>query len=233
MDGCAKTQNLEKALIIYEDMLKNGIKRSNVTYSILIKLYANNKMEDQALQILDEMIKNCIKPGIIVYTCLIQTCLKSKKFEKAASLFEQLKKDGLNPDHVLYNTITNGCLYHKKWDMAASYTIESFSKNIKMATDIYKIVLDKLTQHYVNIPMSQKCDYASKILTCLKERGITIEDSVFEKVSRMIYKNQGVKVNGEYDTKSHSSYFNNNYEGGNRKDHNKDQLKWQRKNYNL
>jgi len=98
-----------------------------------------------------------------------------------------------------------------------------------LATDIYKTVLDKMTQHYVNIPMSQKCDFASKILTCLKERGITIEDNVFEKVTRMIYKNQGGKFNN-YNS-SQSNFNNNSYEGGNRKDHNKDQLKWQRKNY--
>ena len=231
LDGCAKTRNLEKALCIYEDMQKNGIKRSNVTFSILIKLYANNRMEDKALQILDEMIKSNIRPGIIVYTCLIQTCLKSKKFEKAICLFEQLKKNGLKADHVLYNTITNGCLFHKRWDMAATYTLESFTRNIKMATDIYKTVLDKLTQHYVNIPMSQKCDFASKILTFLKERGISIEDSVFEKVTRMIYKNQGGKFNGNYESNQTSYINNNSYEGGNRKDHNKDQLKWQRKNY--
>jgi pentatricopeptide repeat protein len=231
LDGCAKTQNLEKALTVYEDMQKNGVKRSNVTYSILVKLYANNKMEDKALQVLDEMIKNNIRPGIIVYTCLIQTCLKGKRFEQAVYLFEALKKDGLNPDHVLYNTITNGCLYNKKWEMAANYTLEALGRNIRMAHDIYRTVLDKLTQHYVTIPTSQKCDLASKILTYLKEKGIDVEETVFEKVTRMIYKNQGVKVNNNYDNKSHSSYFNNNYEGGNRKDHNKDQLKWQRKNY--
>jgi len=48
----------------------------------------------------------------------------------------------------------------------------------------------------------------------------------------MIYKNQGGRVNTNYDTQSNNqSYFNNNgYQGGNRKDYNKDQLKWQRKN---
>jgi pentatricopeptide repeat protein len=231
LDGCAKTGNLDKALIVYDDMQKNGIKRSNVTFSIMIKLYGNNKMEDKAFQILDEMIKSNIRPGIIVYTCLIQTCLKSNKFERAINLFEKLKEDGLKADHVLYNTITNGCLFHKRWELAAQYTLESFSRNIKIATDIYKTVLDKLTQHYVNIPMSLKCDFASKILTCLKERGISIEDNVYEKVTRMIYKNQGGKFNNNDSRVQFSNINNNTFQGGNRKDHNKDQLKWQRKNF--
>lgn len=230
LDGCAKTQNLEKALIIYGDMEKNQIKKSNVTYSILIKLYANNKMQDQALQVLDEMLKNNVKPGIIVYTCLIQTCLKSKKFDQAIYLFECLKKDGLNPDHVLFNTIVNGCLYNKKYDLACVYTLESLNYNVKMAFDIYKTLLEKLIMNYVNIPISQKCDYASKILNLLKQKGITIDDETYEKVTRMIYKNQGGKVTSSENKNFASNFNNNGYQGGNRNDYNKDQLKWQRKN---
>lgn len=86
--------------------------------------------------------------------------------------------------------------------------------------------------HYVNIPQGQKCDFASKILNALKQKGISIDDETYDKVTRMIYKNQGGRVNNNYDTQSNNqSYFNNNgYQGGNRKDYNKDQLKWQRKN---
>ncbi len=232
LDGCAKTRNLDKALIVYADMQKNQVKKSNVTYSILVKLYANNGQEDIALQILDEMLLNGIKPGIIVYTCLIQTCLKSKKFDRAVKLFECLKKDGLSPDHVLFNTIVNGCLYNKKWDLACVYTLESFNYNVKMALDIYRTVLEKLTMHYVTIPQGQKCDFASKILNALKQKGISIDDETYDKVTRMIYKNQGGKVNGNYDTRANNRvYFNNDgYQGGNRTDYNKDQLKWQRKN---
>jgi len=43
LDGCAKTNNLERALSVYEDMRKGNCNRSNVTYSILVKLYANAK----------------------------------------------------------------------------------------------------------------------------------------------------------------------------------------------
>jgi len=195
LDGCAKTQNFEKALSIFEDMKKLNIKRSNVTYSILVKLYANNKLEDKALQILDEMVLNGIKPGIIVYTCLIQTCFRSKRFDQAIKLFECLKSDGLKPDHVLFNTVINGCLFNQKWDLACRYTLESFEFNVKIAYDIYRSVLEKLTMNYCNLKTSLKCDYATKILKELKERGIKIEDETYQKVARMIFKNQGIKIN--------------------------------------
>jgi len=245
LDGCAKTNNLERALSVYSDMNKNGCKRSNVTYSILVKLYSNSKQEDKALQILDEMVANKIKPGIIVYTCLIQTCLRGKKFDQAIKLFEDLKADQLKPDHVLFNTVVNGCIFNQKWELACKYTLESFDYNVKIAYDIYRNVLEKLTMNYCNLKINLKCDYATRILKELKEKGIKVEDDTYQKVARMIFKNQGVKINlsmtkdeesrfqsnqtnaNNYQSNGYKSY--NNFDGGKR-DGNKDELKWQRKN---
>jgi len=259
LDGCAKTGNFDRALAVYQDMKNSNIQGSNVTYSILVKLYANNKMEEKALQILDEMVSKNIKPGIIVYTCLIQTCLRAKRFDQAIKLFENLKSDGLKPDHVLFNTIVNGCLYNQRWELACKYTLESLQFNVKMAYDIYRNVLEKLTMNYCNMKTNSKCEYATKILKELKEKGVRIEDETYQKVARLIFKNQGVKINlntskspERRGVNNFSGYnnFNNNftnnntnissginnfnsykqYNSENKRDSNKDQLKWQRKN---
>ena len=66
------------ALKVYQNMRTLRIKPSNVTYSILIKIYGKQKNLGKALGILEEMKKEGVKPGLIVYTCLIQTCIKSK-----------------------------------------------------------------------------------------------------------------------------------------------------------
>lgn len=232
LDGCAKTNNLDKALSIYEDMKKNEIRCSNVTYSILVKLYANAKMENKALDILDEMVANNIKPGIIVYTCLIQTCLRSKKFEKAIELFESLIANNLNPDHVLFNTVVNGCLFNQRWELACKYTLLSFTFNVKMAYDIYKSVLEKLTMHYCNLRSDLKCEYSSQILKELKDRGLTVDDETYQRVAKMLYKSKGIKLNLENNstaTKSNQKVSYNNFDNSSKRDNNKDQLKWQRK----
>lgn len=232
LDGCAKTNNFEKAISIYAEMTKNNIKKSNVTYSILVKLYSNNKMSDKALQIMDEMVANNIKPGIIVYTCLIQTCLRNKKFEQAVKLFEQLKKDGLRADHVLYNTIVNGCLYNSRWALACDYTLESFEKGIRMAEDIYNNVLNKLTMHYCDLKPAIKCEYATRILKDLKERNLNIDEETYQKVAKMAYKTQGIKMSQSSGNNSNQGNVSNQYgnsQNNYKRDNTKDQLKWQRK----
>ena len=78
LDGCCKSNEIEMALKVYQNMRTLRIKPSNVTYSILIKIYGKQKNLGKALGILEEMKKEGVKPGLIVYTCLIQTCIKSK-----------------------------------------------------------------------------------------------------------------------------------------------------------
>ena len=140
LDACAKTGNYSLAMEVIEDMNKSTIKKSNVTYSILIKIFSNNKEDEKAIKVFEEMKANGIKPGLIVYTCLIQTCFKSKKFSLGVELFEDMKKMGLKPDHVLFNTIVNGSTYNQNLEVACKYTIESFDYNVRMADEIYNNV---------------------------------------------------------------------------------------------
>ena len=226
LDGCAKTGSIEKATLIYNDMKSKNINRSNVTYSILIKLFSNSRQEEKALSLLDEMIQNKIKPGLIVYTCLIQTCLKTKKFEQAINLFEQMKSQNLTPDHVLYNIIVNGCLYNSHWDFACQYTLETFNVNVRMADDIYLNVLDKLCAKYCNLKVSTKCEYLTNIIKELKNKGFKIDYEILAKASKLIYITQGKKINFSPEKTSVKSSF----EKGKKSDANKDQLSFNRKN---
>jgi pentatricopeptide repeat protein len=226
LDGCAKTNNLEKAILIDNDMKLNNVERSNVTYSILIKLYSNSRQEEKALNLHNEMIKKNIKPGLIVYTCLIQTCLKSKKFEKAIELFEMMKNQGLSPDHVLYNIVVNGCLYHSRWEQACRYTLETFKVNIKIADDIYRNVIDKLCSKYCNMQVNKKCDYLAQIIKELKDHCVEVDYDVVSVAAKLIYKTQGKKISFS-PMKSQTATNFNRYQ---KNDNNKDQLNSYRKN---
>lgn len=195
LDGCVKTGNYKKANEVYSDMLAHGVKCSNVTYSILVKLYANQGENEKCFDILSEMRTKGIKPGIIVYTCLIQSSFKSKNSKKAVELFETLKSEGLQPDYVLYNTIVNGCLYHSRWEDACKYTLESFDRNVRMGYNIYKNVLEKLSMGYCNMNIDLKCEVATKIVKQMKDKGLTIDDKTYKKISKMIYKNNSTTQN--------------------------------------
>jgi len=141
-----------------------------------------------------------------------------------------MKKDGLKPDHVLYNTIVNGCLYNQKLELACHYMIDSFNYNVKMADDMYNLVLEKISSQYCKMKSSEKAEYAANIVKLLKERGFVINYNVYSEVAKMIYKIQGVKISFENNDKE-TSNWNKKYDDEYKKNGNKDQLTYQRKNY--
>merc|ERR1719188_2666008 len=50
--GCAKQPNVELAKRLYSDMIASGVKPSNATFSILIRLYSQCKLLDEAVDML-------------------------------------------------------------------------------------------------------------------------------------------------------------------------------------
>lgn len=64
------------ALKCYQNMKKLKIKASNVTYSILAKIYQKLGQIDKVLAITSDMKTEGVKPGVFVYTCVIQTCIQ-------------------------------------------------------------------------------------------------------------------------------------------------------------
>lgn len=76
LDGCLKANEMDMALKCFKNMKKLKIKASNVTYSILAKIYQKMGEIDKALGILDEMKEEGVKPGVFVFTCMIQTYIQ-------------------------------------------------------------------------------------------------------------------------------------------------------------
>ena len=221
LDGCVKQNHFDKAIEIYSDMKKLNITPSNVTYSILIKLFATNKKEEKALSLLDEMKANNIKPGVIVYTCLIQMCFKTRRFDEGIKLFEEMKANNIKPDHVIFNIVVNGCLYHHAYELACKYTLESFSFNVKIASEIYTNVLKQIISNYCDMRKHLKCEYSSQIVKELKDRGVDIDYEIYSKVAKFIFKVKGVKLN--LNNSSKTEWTNEEYD--NNKNANKDELR--------
>ena len=123
-----------------------------------------------------------------------------------------MKRDNLQLDHVVYNIIINNCMYNYQWDLACKYTFESFDKNIKIADDMYRLLLENLTSKYCNLRRNVKSEYISQILRLLKEKNVYLDNSIYQITAKFFYKNQAQKIiNQEYD----NSYNNHNYNNNN------------------
>jgi len=80
LDGLLKTGKYDEALEIYNDMKKANVRRSNATFSILIKIYSKQDNVDKAIEVYKEMISEKMKPSLITYTSILQILIKKRKF---------------------------------------------------------------------------------------------------------------------------------------------------------
>lgn len=227
LDGMLKSEKYEDALKIYDHMKQMGIKKSNATYSILIKIHSKMNSVTKAVEVYNEMLESGIKPSLITYTSIIQILIKSKRIQNAIEIFDEILSNELLPDQVMYNVIINGCIFNGRLNDACRFLLQSFTSNIRLCEDVYRNTLCNLLTNKI-MEFNYKIELTMKICKELKNRGYKIDYELYYKVMKMIYKNNGRKADNyaqketdEYKTSVESSkalekpkYYNKKYSKG-------------------
>ena len=193
LDGMLKAEKYDEALKVYDHMRTNGVKKSNATYSILIKIYSKQNSVTQAVEVYNEMLEAEIKPSLITYTSILQILIKSKRIQNAIEIFDEILFNELSPDQVMYNVIINGCIFNGRLSEACRFLMKSFVANLKLCSDVYKNILNNLLTNKI-MNFDQKIEITMKICKELKNRGLKIEYELYYRVMKMIYKSNGRKA---------------------------------------
>jgi pentatricopeptide repeat protein len=229
LDGLLKSMRYEDAMKVYEDMRKQDVKRSNATFSILIKIHSKMDNVEKAVEVYNEMIAEKMKPSLITYTSMIQILIKTKRIQNAIDIFDEILKLKLTPDQVMYNVIINGCVFNGRLDEACRFLFESFKANIKLCNDVYKNVLNNLLTNRLMDP-NYKNDITLRLCKELKTRGLKIDYELYYKVMKMIYKSHGKQseqiIQKEVD--DYKKSVNQSYE----EEHNNERKNYYKKDYN-
>jgi len=132
LNGCSKNNKVSYAETVFQSMRELGVKPSNVTFSILVKMYGKAKMLDKAAEIMDLMeVEYKEKPNLFVYTCLIQACVQNMQVKRGWDLFHSMQEKGIEPDAVTYGTLIHGCVYANKFDLAMTLVKRAYNLEIK------------------------------------------------------------------------------------------------------
>lgn len=120
LDGCAKRQMRGLAENVMNDMNTSGIVPSNITLSILVKLYGRCRDLDRAFELVEELSqKHGFQVNTHVYTCLMSACMANGSMDRAKGVFRQMQEKGCVPDAKTYETLVQGCLRSGDMVMAA------------------------------------------------------------------------------------------------------------------
>jgi pentatricopeptide repeat protein len=92
-----------KAIGIFEQMKREGVTPTVVTYSALISACEKGQQWRLALQVLEEMKAAGHGANVIAYSAAISALSKGQQWEKALELFREIEKNGGRPSVVTYN----------------------------------------------------------------------------------------------------------------------------------
>ena len=92
-----------KALEIFEQMKREGVKPTVVTYSALISAAEKGQQWKLALEVLEEMKAAGHGANVIAYSAAISALSKGQMWHKALELFREIEASGGKPSIVTYN----------------------------------------------------------------------------------------------------------------------------------
>jgi len=111
LDGCARSVLYDSGIAVVEDMQKAGVRPSNFTLSILVKLASRAAKLDKAFELAQGLSqKYKFRLNGHVYTNLLQGCTCHQDYKRALSVLEWMLKERVRPEARTYVLLIRGCM---------------------------------------------------------------------------------------------------------------------------
>jgi len=149
LDGCANRQMTPLAEQVLQDMINDGHSPTNITLSILVKLYGRTSLA-RALEIFEQIpARHNFKPNAQVYTCLMSVALTHRCVDEAMNIKRRMIEAGCPPDSKMYQTLLNGCLRQQHLDEAVEIAEEALAARAlaPAALDDFLFMLERRGRH--------------------------------------------------------------------------------------
>merc|ERR1719183_2006092 len=120
IDGCAQNSLYAEGMELYDEMLREGVRPSNFTLSILVKLMNRSRRVEEAFNIVKDISqKYGVRPNAHVYTNLIQACVSNRRHARALSVVETMVKENVPLDSRTYGVLIRASIFQNQYQQAA------------------------------------------------------------------------------------------------------------------
>jgi len=92
-------------LEIFNEMKKNSIRPSSISYGIAIKAYGMSGRLSEAVKVYEHMKREGVEVSAVTYGCLINACIKNDDLPHAFKLYSELSAEGIKLNTILYTTL--------------------------------------------------------------------------------------------------------------------------------
>jgi len=119
LDGCAQNNLFEEGLRLLEEMQAAGVKPSNFTLSIVVKLMNRARKLDQAFSLVADITqKYHFHANMHVYTNLVHACVQNHQLKRGMDVLEQMVAEGIVPDSRTYAILVRASISKELFDQA-------------------------------------------------------------------------------------------------------------------
>ncbi|XP_023528281.1 pentatricopeptide repeat-containing protein At3g09650, chloroplastic [Cucurbita pepo subsp. pepo] len=115
IDGCILVDDSAGALGFFNEMRSKGIAPTKVSYTTLMKAFAQSGQPKLARKVFDEMLNDPrVKADIVAWNMLIEGYCRLGLIEEAKQLVQKMKENGFFPDVSTYGSLANGISLARK-----------------------------------------------------------------------------------------------------------------------
>jgi pentatricopeptide repeat protein len=127
LDGCARKGLYDRGMALLVEMEKSGIRPTNFTLSVLVKLTSRANLLDRSFEICKEIsAKYKFRLNIHVFNNLIQGCATHNQLERAFAVLDQLVRERVRPDVRTYTLLIKACTATREGKHAAGLLRAAF-----------------------------------------------------------------------------------------------------------
>merc|ERR1719454_1116127 len=164
IDGCAQHGLYNEGMQVFDEMMQDGVRPSNFTLSILVKLMNRSRKVDEAFSVVQEMSqKYGLKPNAYVYTNLIQACVSNRRHDRALIVLETMVKERVQPDQRTYGVLIRASIFQNQTEQAAALlrTALGLPGALEVFTDSRFAACPNIDSKFVNDTLSSLADRGS------------------------------------------------------------------------
>lgn len=120
LDGCARQGLFDRGMAVLEDMQAAGVRPSNFTLSVLVKLASRGGKLERAFGLCDELSKQYrLRLNVHVYSNLVQACTMHGDLPRGLEVLERMLRERVLPDARTYTLLLRSCVSNGSAEDAA------------------------------------------------------------------------------------------------------------------
>merc|ERR1719428_1901860 len=161
-------------------MQSAGVKPSNHTLSILVKLLGRARRLEEAFKLVEDLTtRHGFQLNIQVYTTLMQACMNNRKLDRAMQVHNRMASDpACRPDEKAYSVLVRGCLHAKGLKEAmhalrCAYCLDKTSKSRVPGVDL-EVLADAMTK-FRSSSSTHREAAALLVADCKTKHGLDLE----------------------------------------------------------